>query len=152
MAQPHNIKLSEEHSHINRPCFLSGSVLWDPPWAAASYSSFGYKDMTVKVFAIFKSCQCPMLSNSALRNLNTVFLRRLNLLKIIKFEIILLPISFQVLGDMRKHFHMTFQDSDSEKVSSNKNLPQNFTQPICLWEWFYKIIKEFGHQQDPRHA
>lgn len=70
----------------------------------------------------------------------------------IKFEIILLLISFQVLGDMCKHFHITFQDIDSQRFSSNKNLPWIFTQPIGLWDWFYKIIKRFRCQLDPRHA
>lgn len=147
MVQPHNTKLSEEHSHINRLCFLSGCVLWDTPWAVASYSCFRNKYMKWKHLPFSNPASVKSCQTLPRRNLQKNFFKNWIF---IKFEILLL-ISFQVLGDIWKHFHMTFQDSDSQRFSSNKNLPQIFSQPICLWDWFYKIIKEFRCQPDPRH-
>lgn len=80
-----------------------------------------------------------MLSNSAAKKL--MLLRNLKIfifffffkskhLQAIKLQIILLPISFQVLGNIQKHHHMNAREPDSSKRTSNKNLPQIFTQLI----------------------
>lgn len=79
-----------------------------------------------------------MLSNSAAKKL--MLLRNLKIfiffffkskhLQAIKLQIILLPISFQVLGNIQKHHHMNAREPDSSKPPSNKNLPQIFTQLI----------------------
>ena len=56
--------------------------------AAASYSCFRYKYVTVKVLDIFKDCHDPMLSNSAAQKSSDYFFLISKHLKISKLEII----------------------------------------------------------------